>query len=83
VAFDDAAFEPRAGYPATRAALVRLLAEQELTGTFKIRKVDLQREGFDPAAIRDPLFLRDETARAYVPLTPELQAAICSGARTL
>jgi fatty-acyl-CoA synthase len=40
-----------------------------MTSTFKLRKVDLQREGYDLARVRDPLFVRDETANAYVPLT--------------
>jgi fatty-acyl-CoA synthase len=85
VAFDSTAFFrhtqalPRYATP----LFARLLREQELTGTFKIRKVDLQREGFDPTAIADPLYLRDETARAYVPLTPELSLQIRSGARPL
>ena len=39
-----------------------------MTSTFKLRKVDLQREGYDPARVRDPLFVRDPAARAYVPL---------------
>jgi fatty-acyl-CoA synthase len=62
---------------------VRLLAEQDTTGTFKIRKVDLQREGFDPSSILDPLFVRDDAAGAYVPLTKELAEEIRSGARPL
>jgi fatty-acyl-CoA synthase len=62
---------------------VRLLAEQEMTGTFKIRKVDLQREGFDPSAISDALFLRDDKAGAYVPLTREIADEIARGARAL
>jgi fatty-acyl-CoA synthase len=57
----------------------RVLAEQEMTGTFKIRKVDLVREGFDPGAISDPLYLRDEKAGAYVPITPEIFRAIGTG----
>ena len=48
---------------------VRLVAEPDMTTTFKLRKVDLQRQGFDPAIVADPLFVRDEEARAYVPLT--------------
>ena len=77
-AFDGGAFLrhtqalPRYATP----LFVRLLAEQEMTGTFKIRKVDLQREGFDPQTIRDALYLRDEKAGAYVPLTAELVAQI-------
>ena len=63
--FDGAAFYRHAQALPRYAApvFVRLLAEQETTGTFKIRKVDLQREGFDPDAVRDPLFVRDDAAR--------------------
>ena len=72
------------GLPRYAAPLfVRLLAEQETTGTFKIRKVDLQKQGFDPDAIADPLFVRDDAAGAYVPLTRERAAEIRSGARAL
>ena len=61
----------------------RVLAEQEITGTFKIRKVDLVREGFDPSAIEDALFVRDPKAKAYVPVTSEVFAAIQSGERSV
>jgi fatty-acyl-CoA synthase len=84
--FDGAAFFRHVGEVLPRYAapiFVRLLAVQEVTGTFKIRKVDLAREGFDPNAIADALYLRDEKAGAYVPLTPELFAEIASGARAV
>jgi fatty-acyl-CoA synthase len=60
---------------------VRLQPEMEVTGTFKLRKVNLQEEGFDPSLVRDPLFFRDDEARAYVPLDEGLAARIRSGAR--
>ncbi|HXK22305.1 MAG TPA: long-chain-acyl-CoA synthetase [Myxococcota bacterium] len=83
--FDAAAFYLHArALPRYAAPLfVRLLAEQETTGTFKIRKVDLQREGFDPASISDPLFVRDDAASAYVPLTREIADEIAAGRRAL
>ncbi|HEX3346063.1 MAG TPA: AMP-binding protein, partial [Polyangiaceae bacterium] len=58
---------------------VRVQAEADLTGTFKLRKVDLQKQGFDPALVAEPLFARDDAARAYVPLTREVHADICGG----
>jgi fatty-acyl-CoA synthase len=58
---------------------VRLLADVEMTGTFKLRKVTLQEEGFDPARVSDPLYFRDDAAGAYVALTRGLAAAIASG----
>jgi len=72
-----AAFDGRAFYAFTAARLadyaapvfVRLVEEADMTSTFKLRKVDLQRQGYDLERVRDPLFVRDETAGAYVPLT--------------
>lgn len=62
-----------------RPAFVRVQAEADLTGTFKLRKVDLQRQGYDPDEVDDPLFVRDDEAGAYVELTPERLAAVRSG----
>ena len=83
---DGAAFFRHVGAVLPRYAapiFVRVLKFQEVTGTFKIRKVDLAREGFDPGVVTDPLYLRDEKASAYVPLTPEVYAAIVSGERSV
>jgi len=55
---------------------VRIPAMADLTATFKLRKFDLQREGYDPALVGDPLYVRDEQARAYVPLTAESLAKV-------
>jgi fatty-acyl-CoA synthase len=60
-------------------AFVRLQPEADLTGTFKLRKVDLQKQGFDPDLVPEPLFARDDAARAYVPLTREIHEAIRGG----
>ncbi|NXK96187.1 S27A2 synthetase, partial [Formicarius rufipectus] len=48
----------------------------EITGTFKQCKSNLVKEGFDPHAVQDPLFFRDESRRAYVPLSADTFAAI-------
>ncbi len=66
--------------PYARPLFLRRRDELEITGTFKHRKVDLVREGFDPGAVADPLFFRDDAARTFVPLTPALHAQILSGA---
>jgi fatty-acyl-CoA synthase len=61
-----------------RPVMVRILAALEITGTFKLRKQDLVREGFDPARVTDPLFLHHPTQQQYVsldaPLYEQLQA---------
>lgn len=48
---------------------LRLSRAADLTATFKLRKITLQREGYDPMRSADPLYVRDPVARAYVPLT--------------
>jgi len=60
---------------------VRALPRAPVTGTFKLRKVDLQREGWDPESVRDPLWVRDDAAKAYVPLTARVAEEIRAGAR--
>ncbi len=62
-----------------RPLFLRLQEQTDTTGTFKFRKVDLVKEGFDPAQISDRILFDHPTENAYVPLTPELYAAILSG----
>ncbi|MBR0702475.1 long-chain-acyl-CoA synthetase [Bradyrhizobium diazoefficiens] len=58
---------------------IRISRELDATETFKQRKGDLSREGFDPAAISDPLFMVDPRSGAYVPLDAEAYARILDG----
>ncbi|HEX4872328.1 MAG TPA: long-chain-acyl-CoA synthetase [Nevskiaceae bacterium] len=58
---------------------LRLRAEQTLTGTFKFRKVDLKREGFDRRRIEDPLWVLLDPALGYEPLTTAAWQAILAG----
>ncbi len=84
---DPSGFDARAFYAHVVSALpsyavpvfLRLQLEAEVTGTFKLRKVELQREGWDPAKLADPLFVRDDAARAYVPLDARLHSAVNAG----
>jgi len=62
---------------------VRLIRDMDLTGTFKLRKVTLQAEGFDLERVTDPIHVRDDDAGSYVPLTPAIAAAIADGTRRL
>lgn len=51
----------------------------EMTGTFKMKKVRLVEEGFDPDQVADPLYFLDAEKETYVPLTREIYGAILSG----
>ncbi len=66
-----------------RPAFVRLVPEMDVTGTLKQRKLVLAAEGYDPARVGDPLFVRDDAARTYAPLTPAVLAEVTSGRRRL
>lgn len=65
--------------PYARPLFLRLLPEMEITGTFKHRKIDLVRDGFDPRRIGDRLYFRDPKLGRYVPLDAAAATAIESG----
>lgn len=52
-----------------RPQILRLLTKVDLTGTFKLRKVDLQKEGYDPNQVTDALYYQTPKGR-YELLTP-------------
>jgi len=62
-----------------RPILLRFQHEIAATSTFKQRKIELQKEGFDPETISDPLYVRDSATGQYVRLTPALYDEICKG----
>ncbi len=62
-----------------RPVFVRLLPALESTGTFKPRKQDLVRSGFDPGQMSDPLYVDDARANAYVRIDSELYEDIVAG----
>jgi fatty-acyl-CoA synthase len=62
-----------------RPLFLRLSPQIEVTGTFKQRKMDLVREGFDPAAIADPLYFLDPASGRYELLTSQRYADIVEG----
>lgn len=62
-----------------RPLFLRIQPKIEVTGTFKQKKVDLVREGFNPAATSDPIYFNDPQAKAFVRLDPALYRSIESG----
>ncbi|MEM9175825.1 MAG: long-chain-acyl-CoA synthetase [Myxococcota bacterium] len=62
-----------------RPLFVRLLPQMEITGTFKHRKVDLVKEGFDPTQLEDAVYYRDPEKASYVPLDPIAYDRIANG----
>ena len=64
-----------------RPAFVRVVSEMDVTGTLKQRKLMLAEDGWDPARVGDPLFVRDDDARTYVRLTRAVVAEVRRGRR--
>jgi fatty-acyl-CoA synthase len=62
-----------------RPVFVRLQPKIEATSTFKQRKVELVKEGFDPGRITDPIYILRPDEPAYVPVDARLYDAICRG----
>ena len=59
---------------------LRVSAALDATETFKQKKQQLIREGFDPAVVHDPLHVRDPKSGLYRPLDAEMFAQIREGA---
>lgn len=81
--FDPSAFKAQVDsqLPAyARPLFVRISPQLDTTATFKLKKKDLQEQGFDPSLINEPLYLRHPQRDAYVPLDAELFAALAAGA---
>jgi fatty-acyl-CoA synthase len=62
-----------------RPLFLRLTPQAEVTGTFKYKKTDLVRDGFDPAKVSDPLFVYDPQAGGYVPLDAAAYEKVLAG----
>ncbi|MGY3448265.1 long-chain-acyl-CoA synthetase [Bradyrhizobium sp. USDA 4353] len=58
---------------------LRITPSLQSTETFKQKKQQLMRDGFDPAIVSEPLYIRDAATGAYRPLDAGIYAQIASG----
>ncbi|KAM8819525.1 long-chain fatty acid transport protein 3 isoform 1-T1 [Rhynchonycteris naso] len=58
---------------------LRLQESLATTETFKQQKVRMAKEGFDPSALSDPLYILDQARGTYMPLTPARYRALLAG----
>uniref|UniRef100_A0A0N5B621 Very long-chain fatty acid transport protein n=1 Tax=Strongyloides papillosus TaxID=174720 RepID=A0A0N5B621_STREA len=59
---------------------LRICKEVEQTGTFKLKKTELKKEGFDLEKCNgDPIYYMDWSTKSYTLLTPEMQKNIETG----
>jgi fatty-acyl-CoA synthase len=62
-----------------RPVFLRIRSELETTGTFKHRKDELVRSGFDPAATEDAIWCNDPQRQEYVRMDEALFACLQAG----
>ncbi|XP_043940390.1 long-chain fatty acid transport protein 1 [Protopterus annectens] len=65
--------------PYARPLFLRLMPEVDTTGTFKIQKTRLQKEGFNPHLISDHLYFLDNKLGKYVAIDTSIYKAIQNG----
>jgi len=66
--------------PYARPVFLRVLPGMDTTGTFKMVKAELRRDGFDPARVRDRLYVMKPGATQYAPLDKAFATRILEGA---
>jgi fatty-acyl-CoA synthase len=59
-----------------RPLFLRIKTEIDVTGTFKQKKVDLVKQGFDPTTTGDPIYFNDAASQAFMRLDEPLYARI-------
>ncbi|XP_006631709.2 long-chain fatty acid transport protein 1a [Lepisosteus oculatus] len=87
IADGDGRFDPERFYreilkvlpPYARPVFLRISPQVDTTGTFKIQKTRLQKEGFDPRHSSDRIFFLAARAGGYKTLDEELYSAIIGG----
>jgi fatty-acyl-CoA synthase len=62
-----------------RPVFLRIRGEADVTSTFKQKKVDLVKQGFDPGGTTDPIFFNDPQRKAFVRIDAALYDQINSG----
>ena len=62
-----------------RPVFLRIQREMDTTGTFKMLKGDLRKEGYSLEAVSDPLYVLKPKSNLYEVLTPDFAAKILSG----
>jgi citronellyl-CoA synthetase len=62
-----------------RPVLLRMQPEMEVTGTFKLMKGELRKEGYDLDVVHDPLFVMKPGQAVYEPLDRAFYAQMRAG----
>jgi citronellyl-CoA synthetase len=58
---------------------IRIRKDLETTGTFKLKRVKLREESYDPSNVSDPLYIWDSTSNSLKKLTLNIYRAVTDG----
>jgi fatty-acyl-CoA synthase len=62
-----------------RPVFVRIRGDSDVTPTFKQKKIDLVKDGFDPGRTEDPIYFSDPRSKAFERMSPSLLREIEDG----
>ena len=62
-----------------KSTLIRICTSLDTTETFKQKKQELMRDGFDPHQVTDPLFFREPRSGEYRPIDALAYARLLDG----
>lgn len=62
-----------------RPIFVRFVNTIDLTGTFKLRKVDYRNEAYDLSKVKDSIYFFDPLSQSYVAFTPLIYDQLING----
>jgi fatty-acyl-CoA synthase len=62
-----------------RPMFLRLRGANDVTSTFKSKKINLVKQGFDPSLTQDPIYFNDPRKKAFVRVDPALYEDIKAG----
>lgn len=62
-----------------RPRFLRVVKHGQLTVTFKQKKQELVKEGFDISVVKDPLYFLDQENKDYVPLNEAMYLRVING----
>lgn len=62
---------------------IRIMDSVPVTGTFKLKKVELQAEGYDVNRVKGRIYFYDTKLKKYIELTKDVYEKIINGTLTL
>ena len=62
-----------------RPLFIRFVNAIDLTGTYKLRKVEYRNEAYDLSKVKDPIYFFDPLSQSYIAFTPSIYDKFING----